>query len=31
MSELILFVLLLGLGFACYGIFFWSIKWLDKI
>ena len=31
MNELLQFVLLLLLGFVCYGIFFLSIKWFDKI
>ena len=31
MNETILFILLLVLGLACYGLFFLSIKWFDKI
>jgi hypothetical protein len=31
MNETILFILLLALGLTCYGLFFLSIKWFDKI
>ena len=31
MNDLFMFVLLLMLGGVCYGIFFLSIKWFDKI
>ena len=31
MIELLEFITLLSTGFACYGIFFLSIKWFDKI
>lgn len=31
MSEILMFVLLLLLGFACYGLFFITIKIFDKI
>lgn len=31
MNEILLFFLLLALGFACYGLFYLSIKFFDKI
>lgn len=31
MNEVLMFILLLALGLACYGLFFLSIKWFDKI
>jgi len=31
MNEILLFILLLALGLACYGLFFLSIKWFEKI
>lgn len=31
MNEVWMFLLLLAVGFACYGLFFLSIKWFDKI
>lgn len=31
MNEVLMFFLLLLLGCVCYGIFFLSIKWFDKI
>ena len=31
MNELLMFTILLVLGFTCYGIFFLAIKWFDKI
>ena len=31
MNDFYLFTLLLILGLVCYGIFFLSIKWFDKI
>lgn len=31
MDDLLLFVALLILGVACYGLFYASVKWFDKI
>lgn len=31
MNDVLMFLLLLLLGFACYGLFFMCIKWFDKI
>lgn len=31
MNEVLLFIALLVLGFICYGIFYASIKWFEKI
>lgn len=31
MNELLLFILLLILGGACYGLFYASVKWFEKI
>lgn len=31
MNEVLLFMGLLALGFVCYGIFYASIKWFEKI
>lgn len=31
MNEVLMFVALLALGVACYGVFFASIKWFEKI
>lgn len=31
MSQILLFIVLLLLGIACYGIFYASVKWFNKI
>lgn len=31
MGEVLMFIALLGLGCACYGLFYASIKWFEKI
>lgn len=31
MNEVLLFIALLALGVLCYGIFYASIKWFEKI
>ncbi len=31
MNDVFMFILLLALGLVCYGLFFLSVKWFDKI
>lgn len=31
MNELLLFIALLALGGACYGLFYAAVKWFEKI
>lgn len=31
MNELVMFITLMALGLACYGLFFKFIKWFEKI
>lgn len=31
MNDVLLFVALLALGCACYGVFYAAIKWFEKI
>lgn len=31
MSDVLLFITLLGLGIGLYGVFYASIKWFEKI
>lgn len=31
MNDALLFIALLALGLVCYGIFYASIKWFEKI
>lgn len=31
MNEVIMFIVLIAAGLLCYGIFFLTIKWFDKI